>query len=204
MNTVPHPSQKFLSPICVILCLESSYMSIRIFGILRLTLGIAAIATVCSAAGSVASVTSAQPFSLDGVNLVNPGVTTWPVVSNDEISTAAGAAMLTFRDGSAIKIAPQSRIRLSGSPTSPEVILIAGNVDTKLASGSNLIVTKASPDDKDGTPDYNSVATTAARSNNNTNFRKKALLYSLSALALAGLALGADAILQPAGISPTH
>jgi hypothetical protein len=181
-------------------------MSTRIFSTLKLTLGIAAIATVCSAAGSVASVTSAQPFSLDGVNLVNPGVTSWPLVSNDEISTSAGAALLTFRDGSAIKVAPQSRIRLSGSPTSPEVILIAGNVDTKLAAGSTLVVTKASPDDKDGTPtpDYNGVATTAARSNNNTSFRKKALLYSLSAVALAGLGLGADAILQPAGISPTH
>jgi hypothetical protein len=177
-------------------------MFTRIYSTFKISLGIAALATVCSAAGSVASVTSAQPFSVDGVNLANPGVSSWPLVSNDEVSTAAGAALMTFRDGSAIKLAPQSRIRLSGSPGSPEVILIAGNLDTKLAPGSKLIVMKAPAGDKDGAPDYNGVANTSARSNNNTPFRKAALLYFGSGIALAGLGLAVDAILQPTDVSP--
>jgi hypothetical protein len=177
-------------------------MFTHIYSTLKISLGIATLATVCSAAGSVASVTSAQPFSVDGVNLVNPGVSSWPLVSNDEVSTVAGAALMTFRDGSAIKMAPQSRIRLSGSAMAPQVILIAGNVDTKIAPGSKLIVTKASANDKDGAPDYNGVVNTSARSNNNSSFRKAALLYFSSAVALAGLSLGVDAILQPTDVSP--
>ncbi len=177
-------------------------MFTRIYSTFKISLGIAALATVCSAAGSVASVSSAQPFSVDGVNLVNPGVTSWPLVSNDEVSTASGAALMTFRDGSAVKVAPQSRIRLAGTTLSPQVILIAGNVDTKIAPGSKLIVTKASANDKDGAPDYNGVVNTSARSNNNNAFRKAAVLYFASAVALAGLSLGVDAILQPADVSP--
>ncbi len=173
----------------------------RIYSTIKISIGIAALAAVCSAAGSVASVTSAQPFSVDGVNLSNPGVSSWPLVSNDEVATSAGGAMMTFRDGSAVKLAPQSRVRLGGTPTSPEVTLMAGNLDTKLAPGSKLLVMRAKATDN-GTPDYNGVANTAARSNNNTPFRKAAFLYFASAVSLGGLGLSVDAILQPNTASP--
>lgn len=181
-------------------------MVTRILNTLKLGLGIAAIATVCSAAGSVASVTSAQPFTVDGVQMSNPGVSSWPLISNDEVATTAGAALMTFRDGSAIKLAPQSRVRLAGSTTSPQVILMAGNLDTKLAPGSKLLVTKdngaTSDADKDNgaVPDYG-VANTGARTNNNTPFRKAALLYFATGVTLAGLGVAVDAILQPNAVS---
>lgn len=173
----------------------------RVYNTLKLSIGIAAVAAVCSAAGSVASVTSAQPFSVDGVNLSNPGVSSWPLVSNDEVATSEGAALVTFRDGSAVKLSPQSRVRLGGTATSPEVTLMAGNVDTKLAPGSKLLVMRAKATDN-GTPDYNGVANTAARQNNNTPFRKAAFLYFASAVSLGGLGLAVDAILQPTTASP--
>lgn len=171
----------------------------RIYNTLKLSLGMAAVAAVCSAAGSVASVSSAQPFSVDGVQLSNPGVTSWPLISNDEVRTDAGAALVTFRDGSAIKLSPQSRVLLGGTVTAPHVILVAGNIDTKLAPGSKLIVTKGTDADN-GTPDYAS-ANTGARANNNTPLRKAALIYGLTGLSLAGLGLATDAILQPASVS---
>lgn len=167
---------------------------------LKLSVGIAALATVCSAAGSVASVTSVQPFAVDGVNLVNPGVSSWPLVTDDEVATTSGAALMTFRDGSAVKLAPQSKVRLAGSSIAPEVILIAGNIDTKLAPGSKLLITRASGDKDNGSPDY-SPANSSARPNNNTPFRKAALLYTGSGITLAGLGLAVDAILQPAAAS---
>jgi hypothetical protein len=178
-------------------------MVTRIFRTLKLSLGIAVVASVCSAAGSVASVTSAEPFLVDGVQLSNPGVNSWPLIRNDEVSTTAGAALMTFRDGSAIKLAPQSRVRVSGSVTAPEVILIAGNLDTKLAPGSKLLVINdtANAGGKDDRPDDIGQANTGARPNNNTPFRKAALLYFGSAVALAGLGLAIDAILQPAAVS---
>jgi len=171
----------------------------RICNTLKLGLGLAAVAAVCSAAGSVASVSSAQPFSVDGVKLSNPGVTSWPLISNDEVRTDAGAALVTFRDGSAIKLAPQSRVRLAGTTVAPHVILVAGNIDTKLAPGSKLLVTKENGDDN-GTPDYAS-ANTGARANNNTSVRKTVFIYGLTGLTLAGLGLATDAILQPAAAS---
>jgi hypothetical protein len=176
-------------------------MVTRILKIVKFSLGIAAVATMCSAAGSVASVTSAQPFAVDGVTLSNPGVGSWPLISSDEVSTKEGAALMTFRDGSAIKLAPESRIRLAGSTAAPQVILLAGNIDTKLAPGSRLLVTKASANDDNGTPDIGP-ANTGVRANNNTPFRKAALLYFSSGVGLAGLGLSVDAILQPAAVSP--
>jgi hypothetical protein len=171
------------------------------FTTLKFGLGIAALAALCSAAGSVASVTSAQPFAVDGVQLANPGVNSWPLISNDEVATAAGAALMTFRDGSAIKLGPQSRVRLAGSSVAPEVILIAGNLDTKIAPVSRLLVTRATDADNGAVPDYSS-ANTGARNNNNTPFRKAAVLYSSIGIALAGLGLSVDAVLQPTAASP--
>ena len=164
---------------------------------------ICAMAAVCSAAGAVASVTSAQPFSVDGVQLSNPGVSSWPLISSDEIATTNGAALMTFGDGSAVKLAPQSRVRLAGTTTSPHIYLIAGNVDTKLAPGSRLLVTRSAETggaDDNGTPDY-AAANTGARSNNNTPFRKAVLLYALTGTTLSGLGLAVDAILQPTAAS---
>jgi hypothetical protein len=150
-------------------------------------------------------VTSVQPFLVDGIKMSNPGVTSWPLISSDEVSTTVGAALMVFRDGSAVKLSPQSRVRLAGTPLAPQVILMAGNVETKLAPGSKLLVTKASdvPADKDngGTPDDYGIANTGARTNNNTPFRKAALLYFSSAISLAGLGLATDAILQPTAAS---
>jgi hypothetical protein len=178
-------------------------MAHSMYKTLKLSLGFVAAAAVCSAAGSVASVSSAQPFSVDGVQLANPGVSSWPLISNDEVRTAAGAALVTFRDGSAVKLAPQSRVRLAGSSVAPHVILMAGNIDTKLAPGSRLIVTKdetASADTDNGAPDFAS-ANTGARANNNTPIRKAVFIYSMTGVALAGLGLATDAILQPASVS---
>lgn len=175
-------------------------MVTRILNSVKVGLGILAVATVCSAAGSVASVTSAQPFAVDGVTLSNPGVNSWPLISNDEVSTREGAALMTFRDGSAIKLAPESRIRLAGSTAAPQVILLAGNIDTKLAPGSRLLVTRAAANDDNGTPDIGP-ASTGVRANNNTPFRKAALLYFTTGVTLAGLGLAVDAILQPGSVS---
>jgi hypothetical protein len=173
----------------------------QILKTLKLSLGMALAVAVCSAAGSVASVTSAQPFTVDGVQLSNPGVTSWPLINNDEVSTASGAALVTFRDGSAVKLAPQSRVRLAGSVVAPHVILIAGNLDTKLAPGSKLLVTRdAAADGDNGTPDYSST-NTGARTNNNTPLRKEVFIYGLTGIALAGVGLSTDAILQPRGVS---
>jgi hypothetical protein len=161
--------------------------------------------SLCSAAGSLASVTSAEAFSVDGITLSNPGVSSWPLISNDEIATKAAGALLTFRDGSAIKLAPLSRIKLGGTEAAPQVLIMAGNLESKIAPGSKLMITRAiDATDKDtGTNTTLPVdATTgAARSNNNIPFRNSAILYMSSGVALGGLGVATDAVLQPAAVS---
>ena len=117
---------------------------------LKVAAGLALFASLCSATGSLATVTSGDPFSVDGVVLASPGVASWPVITNDEVSTTTAGALLTFRDGSAVKLDPQSRVKLAGTESAPEVILIAGNLQAKLAPGSRLLVTRVDTDkDKD-------------------------------------------------------
>jgi hypothetical protein len=177
-------------------------MGTGVYKSLKLTLGTAVLATACFAAGSVASVTSAQPLSVDGVTLANPGVASWPLISNDEVATTSGGALMTFRDGSAIQLAPQSKVKVMGTPAAPEVVLLAGNLDTKLAPGSRLLVMRANATKDDADRDdvsYSGVG--GPRQNNNTPFRKAALLYFGAGVSLAGLGIAVDAILQPTAAS---
>jgi hypothetical protein len=180
-------------------------MFTRISTQLKLGIGLVFCVSLCSAAGSLASVTSAEAFSVDGVTLSSPGVSSWPLISNDEIATKASGALLTFRDGSAIKLAPLSRIKLGGTEAAPQVLIMAGNLESKIAPGSKLMITRAvDAADKDtGTNTTLPVdATTgAARPNNNIPFRNAAVLYMSSGVALGGLGLAADAVLQPAAVS---
>lgn len=83
-------------------------------------------------------------------------------------------------------------VRLSGTFTEPELILMAGNLDTKLVPGSKLVVTRV----PGVAPDY-SLTNTGAHANNNTSMRKAAFIYTSYGVSLAGLALAIDAILQP-------
>ena len=180
-------------------------MVTRISTALKIGVGLACFASFCSAAGSIATVTSAEPFSVDGVMLSNPGVASWPLISNDTIATASSGALVTFRDGSAVRLAPQSRVKLAGSEAAPEVMIIAGNLDTKIAPGSKLLVTRANNTDKDAgttaTPSQSTDATTGARPNNNNTFRRLSFLYGASGASLAGIGLATDAVLQPAAVS---
>ena len=48
----------------------------------------------------VATITSATPFSLDGHSMSTPGVTSFPVVMGDTVSTSDGSAVLLFSEGS--------------------------------------------------------------------------------------------------------
>ena len=174
---------------------------------LKVAAGLALFASLCSATGSLATVTSGDPFSVDGVVLASPGVASWPVITNDEVSTTTAGALLTFRDGSAVKLDPQSRVKLAGTESAPEVILIAGNLQAKLAPGSRLLVTRVDTDkDKDTgsntTPTVEPASTGATRPNNNNNFRKLVFLGFASGVSLAGLGLATDAVLQPAAASP--
>jgi hypothetical protein len=89
---------------------------------------------------SIATVTSAEPFSLDGHKILSPGVTSYPLVSGDTIATTNGLAVLLFRDGSSIKLDQNSIVKLETVGFNPTVTLLLGGLDYRLVAGSNVKV----------------------------------------------------------------
>jgi hypothetical protein len=89
----------------------------------------------------VATVSSPEPFSLNGRSVTVSGVTEMPLAVGSEVATSSAPAVLFFVDGSSVKLAAGSRARLIGSEAQPKLVLLAGSLDYKLVLGSNLSVT---------------------------------------------------------------
>ncbi len=102
------------------------------------------------AAKPIATITSAEPFALDGHPVNTPGVSSFPVVVGDTVATAKGPAVLVFPDGSAMKLGSNSSVRIAGVEASPKVVLLAGALDYKIVPGSSLSVTNLDAERKLG------------------------------------------------------
>ena len=89
----------------------------------------------------IATVTTAEPFMMDGRMVTVLGMTSVPLAVGHEISTANMPIVLFFADGSSVKLGAGSRARLTGSDTQPKLILLAGSLDYKVVLGSSLSVT---------------------------------------------------------------
>ena len=110
------------------------------------------------AAKPVASITSAEPFALDGHPVNTPGVSSFPVVVGDTVSTTRGPAVLLFSDGSAMKLGSNSAVRIAGVESRPKVVLLSGALDYKIVPGSNLSVMNLDSEHKSGNAATASVA----------------------------------------------
>jgi hypothetical protein len=89
----------------------------------------------------IATITSPEQFSLDGHFVTTPGVTSRPLIVGNEVVTTNAPAILFFRDGSSVKLAPCSDAKLTGSEAQPKLILMGGSLDYKVVLGSSLSVT---------------------------------------------------------------
>jgi len=98
-------------------------------------------AAIPGSAASIATVTSASPFALDGRSINTPGVTSFPLVLGDLVATASGPAVVLFQDGSKVKLLPNSSVKIAGVADKPKLVLLSGSLDYKLIPGSNLSVT---------------------------------------------------------------
>ncbi len=90
---------------------------------------------------TIATITCAEPFTVDGRSVTFSGVTAIPLVVGNEVATSAAPAVLFFTDGSSVKLAAGSRAKLIGSPAQPKLVLLDGSLDYKVVLGSNLSVT---------------------------------------------------------------
>lgn len=158
----------------------------------------------CLAAGPVASVTSPQPFAITGTLIDNPGVNSWPVVVNDDVSTFQGAAVLAFPDGSRISLSPNSRVQLQGSDANPRVVLLAGKMNYNLAHGSHVSVISVASYQEPGSKTGAGQPNDNDRNNRDngdvppdTLSRQTKVLRVALPIAFIGLGIAVDAILQP-------
>jgi hypothetical protein len=92
-------------------------------------------------ASSVATVTSGSVFSLDGHSITTPGVSSFPVILGDTVATSQGPAVLFFEDGSTVKLATNSTVKIDGTSASPKLFLLAGSLDYELVAGSKVTIT---------------------------------------------------------------
>ena len=106
----------------------------------------------------VATVTSAEPFILDGHTVAVSVITDVPLMLGNEVATSSAPVVLYFAYGSSVKLGAGSRAKLTGSEAQPKLVLLAGSLDYKVVLGSNLSVTsldlerKAKPMGRPGQP----------------------------------------------------
>jgi hypothetical protein len=81
-----------------------------------------------SAFDSVATVTSDDPFTLDGRSLAVTGVNSWPLVLGDEIDTLGSPVVLILQNGTKIQVSAHSKVKLTGSSTRPNVTVESGKI----------------------------------------------------------------------------
>jgi hypothetical protein len=106
--------------------------------LLRICVLLASAATLM-AAPSIATVTSAVAFVLDGHAMAAPGVTSFPVVAGDTVATSGGPAVLLFPDGSRVKLGQNSSVEVDAD-AGLKVVLLVGSLDFTLVPGSHLRV----------------------------------------------------------------
>jgi hypothetical protein len=121
---------------------------LRCFGVL-----VAFSAASLYAGSDVATVTSGDPFSLNGATMPVQGISSWPVVAGDEISASAGAATVSFAAGSKVTLAKGAKARIEtrgkkkvvrlvegtgwySAPASSELLLYAANQPQNVAPGT--------------------------------------------------------------------
>jgi len=96
----------------------------------RIAIGILASVALASGASApvIATVSSAQAFSVDGHLFPAAGVLSWPLVAGDRIATDTAPAIVTLKDGSQFVVAPHSEVTVHLSETRSTVQAKSGTV----------------------------------------------------------------------------
>ena len=79
------------------------------------------------AASPLGSISSAQPFDLNGSSVPVAGVHSWPIAAGDVIVTHSAPATVTFRGGSQVILEPNSELKIEFKDKKPIVRLLHGS-----------------------------------------------------------------------------
>jgi len=70
------------------------------------------LATGVWAAAPLGSISSSQPFELNGATVAVAGIPSWPVNAGDVIATHSAPATIVFRDGRRFVLAENTRLKI--------------------------------------------------------------------------------------------
>jgi hypothetical protein len=99
-----------------------------------------ALAACLWAASPLGSVSSAQPFDLNGSSVPVAGVPTWPVAAGDVITTHSAPATIEFLDGSRVILAEDSKASIEAKAGKSVLRFLQGSGEYNLAAHPSLSV----------------------------------------------------------------
>ena len=96
--------------------------------------------TMAYAAQPIGTASSSASFSLNGVPMRFEGVSSWPVMSGDEVRSGSSSVTIRFQDGSRMTIGEQSRVKFGENGDSSDVNLTEGSAQYNLVPRSSIRV----------------------------------------------------------------
>lgn len=88
----------------------------------------------------VATITSSDAFTLSGVRVSAPAVSSWPLTSGDQVQDLNSPAVIRFQDGTQIALAKGSSFSLDTINGKTVVRLESGSMTYKVGSNSQVDV----------------------------------------------------------------
>src|SRR5436190_20262028 len=113
-------------------------MEAKMFSRLLTLLPVLAVSAVVES--PVASVSSPEPFLLDGVRMPVAGVPSWPLLGGDEVSTTNAPAVISFQDSSQVTLDKNSKARLKRNGAGVILFLVQGTFLLRSVAGSKVTV----------------------------------------------------------------
>ncbi len=93
---------------------------------------------VANAASPLATAGSSSSFEIRGHMLNVAGVPSWPILDGDDVASGGSPVQISFRDGSRITLAPNSRLRIESLEGGASANLTSGTMQFGLVSQSGL------------------------------------------------------------------
>lgn len=97
----------------------------------RISIGLLACAVLAMAHPNstvVGTVSSSQSFAVDGYSFPVRGISSWPLVAGDHITTAQAPAVITLQNGIRIRVEPNSCVRIARAFEQVKVELVSGKI----------------------------------------------------------------------------
>ena len=96
------------------------------------------VAAALLAAQPLSTISTSQPFEINGARVLVAGIPSHPLVAGDTVTMGAAPGLVRFADGSQLFVLPNSRLELSTSANAPSVKLASGGVAYRFAGDSPL------------------------------------------------------------------